>query len=475
VTHRFSEAFSGLSLERPKLDELRELVRGEAVDILVCYCLDRLSRDPVHGVIIIEELDKHHVTLEAVTETVDSSEVGKLISYIRGFASKLEAQKILERTMRGKKARAREGRIPGGGASRLYGCDYIKVSQPNGGRRVINDTEAQWVVKMYDWLVNDGMSVRAITLRLRELGAPTKFGQPWCWSTVLKILKNPAYTGRTYAFTAMNGKPGAKPREDWIEIHDVTPAIISDELFEAAQKQLRENTLKASRNTRHEYLLRGHIWCQSCQHSFYGCTTGDLHGSKIRLRRRYRCRGKSALIAPGVRCDNASWQADKLETLVWTHIARVLDNPELIISEIEKQRQEANQLGVLESELQQAQRQLKALEREQEQLLQWALKGFPEVTIVSENKRINQRRATLQAQKAELDTRIKASREAAVSLPKIDQFARIIKEQLISLDFETKRQVLDMLDIKVWLDGHNVEITGFLPVEVGAIVTTQSA
>ena len=30
---------------------------------------------------------------------------------------------------------------------------------------------------------------------------------------------------------------------------------------------------------------------------------------------------------------------------------------------------------------------LKALGKEQQQLLQWALKGFPEQTVVSENKR----------------------------------------------------------------------------------------
>ena len=43
---------------------------------------------------------------------VDNSELGKLISYIRGYASKVEAEKIRERTMRGKRARAKEGRIP---------------------------------------------------------------------------------------------------------------------------------------------------------------------------------------------------------------------------------------------------------------------------------------------------------------------------------------------------------------------------
>jgi len=83
VSHRFSEAYSGLSLERPELDNLRELVRDEIVDVIVCYSLDRLSRDPGHGVIITQELEKHSVKLETVTEDVDSSELGKLISYIR--------------------------------------------------------------------------------------------------------------------------------------------------------------------------------------------------------------------------------------------------------------------------------------------------------------------------------------------------------------------------------------------------------
>ena len=63
VAYRFSEAYSGLSLERPKLDELRDLVRNDRVDLVVVYCLDRLSRDPTHGVILIQEMEKHHENL----------------------------------------------------------------------------------------------------------------------------------------------------------------------------------------------------------------------------------------------------------------------------------------------------------------------------------------------------------------------------------------------------------------------------
>ena len=82
MSYCFNETYSGLSLERPELDKIRELVRTEEIDSIVCYSLDRLSRDPGHGVIITQELEKHGVKLETVTEDVDNSELGKLISYI---------------------------------------------------------------------------------------------------------------------------------------------------------------------------------------------------------------------------------------------------------------------------------------------------------------------------------------------------------------------------------------------------------
>ena len=82
VDYRFNEAYSGLTLERPKLNELRELVRNGQIDAIVVYCLDRLSRDPTHGVILTQELEKHGVKLEAATEDVDNTELGKLIIVI---------------------------------------------------------------------------------------------------------------------------------------------------------------------------------------------------------------------------------------------------------------------------------------------------------------------------------------------------------------------------------------------------------
>ncbi|MCL0058727.1 recombinase family protein [Dehalococcoidia bacterium] len=474
MAYRFSEAYSGLTLERPKLNELRELIRNEEIDVVVVYCLDRLSRDPAHGVILTQELEKHHVTLEAVTEDVDNSELGKLITYIRGFASKLEAEKIRERTTRGRKAKAQQGKIPGGGFARTYGYDYVRATDKCSGRRVVNEFEARWVKQIYEWLVNDRMSCTGISKKLNTIGVPTKRGKYWAKQTVLAILQNLSYTGKTYAFTTIRGKGAySKPQEEWVDIPGVTPSIIDEAMFEAAQKQLRINGQRSPRNAKRQYLLNSHIFCRKCSRAYYGFFNSTYVKGKRYEKRRYRCSGSLKTVTPFQGCHNKSWSADTLESMVWQQIERVLDKPELIITEIEKQRQDAKQLGVLETELQHVECQLKALRHEQEQLLQWALKGFPEELVVSENKRINNKRNSLEIEKAELEAQIKASQEASLNLPKLERFVELIRQKLTMLDYDTKRLALDMLNIKVWIDGYDVEITGTLPIVEDAIATMQ--
>jgi hypothetical protein len=102
------------------------------------------------------------------------------------------------------------------------------------------------------------------------------------------------------------------------------------------------------------------------------------------------------------------------------------------------------------------------------------LKGFPEATVEAENNRINESKSNLESQKAQLERQIKASREAAVSVPKMEEYIQLIMEKLTTLDFDMKRLALDMLNIKVWIDDQNVEITGSIPVEDTVGVTKSS-
>ena len=76
------ETYSGLSLERPKLNRLRELAREQKTGAVIAYTLDRLSRDPVHFIILQEELERNGVEIILATESVNSTDLGKLITYI---------------------------------------------------------------------------------------------------------------------------------------------------------------------------------------------------------------------------------------------------------------------------------------------------------------------------------------------------------------------------------------------------------
>lgn len=358
-----------------------------------------------------------------------------------------------------------------GNYGRIYGYDYLKARE-NGGRRVINEAEAKWVNQMFHWLVDNGISTSAIRDKLVALNVPTKTGNIWRRSTIIAILKNPGYCGKTYAFTTDKGKVRGKPQTDWIELPNVTPAIISQEVFDAAQRQLRVNRDKCVRNKKRQYLLSGHVRCSQCRHAYCGDTPGKKlpDGAYTRV---YRCstkwRSKSLLC----RCRNKKWRADKLENMVWAELERYLSNRDLIVGVLEKQHQDANQLGVFESQLEDVERQLKAVDREQHQLLQWALKGFPESQVEGENRRLNKSRETLKAQITELQAQIKASQNAVISIPKLEAFIERMQGKIAALDFEGKRQVFDMLGIIIWLDGGKVDITGVIDTE-GVIATTPS-
>jgi hypothetical protein len=50
----------------------------------------------------------------------------------------------------------------------------------------------------------------------------------------------------------------------------------------------------------------------------------------------------------------------------------------------------------------------------------------------------------------------------------------LLHQQLNDPDYTTKRNFIESMGIKVWLDGENVEITGFIPTEKVVIAHAQS-
>jgi site-specific DNA recombinase len=188
ITQVFKEDFPGTELARPLLDQVRTGVKSGAYAAVFCYATDRLSRSPVHLALIAEECQKCEVALVFVTEPLDSSPEGQLLTFVRGWAAQLEREKIKDRTVRGKAARIASGRLPQGtgrtGAP--YGYRYDKAT----GRRTVEPAEAVVITELFEGCAT-GLSTYKLADRLNLAELPSPLGMKWHPRTVLNILRNP--------------------------------------------------------------------------------------------------------------------------------------------------------------------------------------------------------------------------------------------------------------------------------------------
>ncbi|MFQ5611813.1 MAG: recombinase family protein [Anaerolineae bacterium] len=67
-----------------------------------------------------------------------------------------------------------------------------------------------------------------------------------------------------------NGQHTRNPDEHLIPVE--VPAIVSREMWEAAQKRLKQNKETSRRNLKNEYLLRSRVTCAGCGFKMSGCT-----------------------------------------------------------------------------------------------------------------------------------------------------------------------------------------------------------
>ncbi|MFP3976012.1 MAG: recombinase family protein [Chloroflexota bacterium] len=479
------EVYSGLTLDRPELLRLRQWIRDREIDTVIAYSTDRVSRDPVHLLLIAEEIEKAGLKLLLVSEPLDNTLEGQLLSYVKGWASKLEVVRTRDRSIRGKKERALSGKLPGNSHARLYGYTYIPGRGVGEGIRYVNELEAEWVRSMFRWVIEEKLSTNAITKRLTALGAPTPSGNKayWARDTVYRMLRNSAYCGKTYAFTRTYGEPKKrlkpdakrknsgviwKDRSEWVEIPGATPPIISEEVFQAAQKQLEHNKQMALARCRtvNRYLLSSHVNCSRCGKPFSGTVKTMQRGGKTHKYRRYRCRGKSKLVSP-VGCDNPAFPAERLEAIVWEQIEAVLSNPDLILAELKRRNHEGNDRSFLKRDLERVKTQLANTRKRKERIWKAFEITGDEETFRKDIRNAEQEIGTLGEEKAKLEKRIDESQQLQLDAQSVREACRLVKQNLGNLTFEDKRLALEALQVKVWIDGSNVTIQGAIPIENG--------
>ncbi|MCJ7511209.1 MAG: recombinase family protein [Dehalococcoidia bacterium] len=473
------EDASGANLDRPLLTRGRELVKSGQAKALVCYSTDRLARNPIHIAIIAEECQKAGAKLLFLTEPLDTSPEGQLIQYVKGYAAQLEREKIKDRTIRGKRARALAGQLPTGSAG-LYGYDYDKTK----GVRRIDEEEARVVRMIFNWVDEEDLTLGRVAIRLAELGIPSPKGSGrWGRSTVGRIVKNPAYSGLTYAnmyksvlpknpqkgnARYKNTRREFRPREEWIPLPDATPAVVSRELFDRVRERLACHQRMASRNARHQYLLRGHVECGRCGRRFYG--------EPMRGYRYYRCAGRRRYVSIEP-CRNDAHEASELEALVLRELRRLLIDPALILAEVEKRREglaagmgHSDDLAFLDRQL------VELAGRERRLLRAYTLGRFSDEDLDTEHEAIRREREAILSRKATLAERFEQLDDLEVTERAAQEFCGRVSRNLDAFGYDDWRLALRALDTVVRVDGQQVTLHGVIPIDarICSIASPQS-
>ena len=202
------DGYSGARIGRPGLDRLRDHAALAELDVVLVTAPDRLARNYVHQVLLIDELAARGCQVEFLDRPMSADPHDQLLLQIRGAVAEYERTLIAERMRRGRQAKLRAGTLlPWTTAPFGYRLDPERPRRADAMRT--EPGEAALVAQLFDWYLEPQATVYQLARRLTDLGVPTPRGGPrWNVASVRGILRNPAATPCSPSSASWTPRPG---------------------------------------------------------------------------------------------------------------------------------------------------------------------------------------------------------------------------------------------------------------------------
>ncbi|HEY0076116.1 MAG TPA: recombinase family protein [Abditibacteriaceae bacterium] len=342
----FEDSDSGaFYLTRQGLQNALKTLEDGKANCLIVKDLSRLTRnDRAEQATILKRIKDAKAALVFWDVTYEDSPMGEFSLNVTGDFAILEKAVIRDRTMRGRRRTAAEGRMPNR-CHAPYGYiipkknDVIRgtYSDEQLGTYLLHPERAPIAEETFNRYAS-GESLHGICKWLQSSGIPTtNGGRFWYPTNIVSMLDNPAYYGkaafgRTKIITdesrALQGYKRrnykvAVPEEEWILID--CPAIISKDLWEQCKRNRKENKERLSARPTRRLMFTGLLRCPKCHRAMAG------RERKPPYHTHYRCKesnpaSNSAGMQCWKKCLNASW----LEPLLLGAVKEVIRQPEAV-------------------------------------------------------------------------------------------------------------------------------------------------
>jgi site-specific DNA recombinase len=460
------EGHSGAVLIRPALERLRDHVAARLIDRLYVHSPDRLARKFAFQILLIEEFRRGDVSVVFLNHEIGDKPEEQLLLQVQGIIAEYEGAKILERSRRGKMHAARDGSVSAF-ARAQYGYRYISEREADGEARFeIIPSEAGIVKAIFEWYANEDHTLSQVCERLEREGVPRRSGKTgWDSTTVWDILKDTAYKGEAlYGKTRVgeyrprlrraHGQPEHPRRPRSIastpagsQIPVAVPAIVSPELFEAAQEKLAEN--RARRRRREpgvRSLLQGLTVCAKCGYAYVGKIQNKVnHSGECGAYGYYFCTGTDRFRWGGERiCDNVPVRMERLDAAVWEDVVALLGDPDRIRCEYERQTGHASRAEPRRS--QEIAEEVQRVKRGISRMLDLYQEGdIEKAEFEPRHARARQRLSELESKLAEQKGQMARQEGLGEVVGNFARYASRVRDGLDAADWKTRREILRTL------------------------------
>ncbi len=265
------EGISGKQIKhRKQFQQMMIDAKAKKFDKVVVKDVSRFARNTVDLLQSVRELKSYGVQVDFLNNGEVMEGGSEFILTILGAMAQQESANMSKRVKFGKDITAKKGRVP----NLVFGYDKIPDERYT---LKINEEEAKIVKEIFESYVYKGIGTTKIAWNLNDRGIRTKKTKSkWVQTSIVRMLKNPIYTGRvtnkkSEVTDFITGTRKELPEEEWIVVERPEMRIISDELFNRAQELLEQRSNEFKLNNKREkteYVFSTLIYCKHCGYSF---------------------------------------------------------------------------------------------------------------------------------------------------------------------------------------------------------------
>ena len=493
------EGYSGGNINRPQFTAMMDACRAKGIDMVVCYKLDRISRNTGDFIRIIDELTRLNISFASVRDRFDTTTpTGKAMMNMTAVFAQLERETIAERIRDNMMDLAKTGRWLGGQTPTGYKSEQIQKETIDGKiRKLFKLTPIPDEAKMVRIIFSKFLETNSLTQTetyMIQNHILTKNGRAFSRFSIKTILVNPVYAAAdeaTWAYfndkevlqyagqTEFDGSHGVmaynktlqtsgkanETREmtEWIIAVGKHEPLISGEDWVRVQQCLARNKSKSYRRPRsHVALLSGLLCCGKC---------GDYMRPKLGTREiaegetiySYLCSTKEKSRMHN--CDMKNPNGNTLDAAVCAEIKKLSEDSSTFIKQLDKAKKMIVTTGdAYQTELASLQTECDKIEKE----IATLVSSLSKVEDTPAFDYITQKINALHERKGEATQRIEELQKLNEQTALSDLDFDIMKQALSSfgasfdtLTVEQKRSALRTFIRKVIWNGENVHIYFF--------------